>query len=109
MLCFCSRVSCNKKIVDFNVLAVLLYILSTRVGDIHAHMFLIPVHSSFFIIHNFSLTMKDHKRVLFVVMFGDNGYKAQHTMPSGDLLQLTALASLGYGKPVGRSSYRETQ
>jgi hypothetical protein len=38
---FWGRASCNKTIVDFNLLAVLLYILSTRVGEIRAHVVLV--------------------------------------------------------------------
>jgi hypothetical protein len=49
MLCFHGCVSCNKKVVDFKLLAVLLYSFSTTVGKIHAQTFLIHVQSSSFI------------------------------------------------------------
>jgi hypothetical protein len=42
-----------------NLLAVLLYVLSTRVGKIHAHASLIHVHSSGFLMHSFLLTLND--------------------------------------------------
>jgi len=45
--------SSEKNIVDFNLLAVLLYILSTRVGKICAHAFLIHVHSHTFNMRSF--------------------------------------------------------
>jgi hypothetical protein len=44
MLCFHGCVSCNKKVVNFKLLAVLLYSLSTTVGKIHAQTFLIHTY-----------------------------------------------------------------
>jgi hypothetical protein len=78
MHCFHCRVSCKDKIVDFNLLAILLYILPTRVGKICAYAFLIHVHSSSFIRCSFSQTMYDHKHIPFVLMFGDKGYNIPH-------------------------------
>jgi hypothetical protein len=46
-----GHASCHKKIVDFNLLALLLYILSTSVREMSAHTFLIHVHTSSFIMH----------------------------------------------------------
>jgi hypothetical protein len=96
MLRFCGGASCNKIIVDFNLLAVLLYILSTRVRKICAHVFLVHVYSGSCITRSFSLTVNDHKRIHFVLIFGDNGHNTPHTMPSGSLL-----SSLGYVKFIG--------
>jgi hypothetical protein len=48
VICFCGRASCNKKIFDFNLLTVVLSILSARVGEVHAHTFLIHIHSVFY-------------------------------------------------------------
>jgi hypothetical protein len=74
MLCFHGHASCNKKIVDFELLHVLLYTFSTRVDEIYAHVFLIHVQSTSFIMHSLSLTMYDRKRIPVMHMFGDNGY-----------------------------------
>jgi hypothetical protein len=98
MLCFHSHVSCNKKIVNFNLLAVLHYILPTIVSKIHAHVFLIYVHSSSFITCNFSLTVYNFKRIPFVLVFGDDRHNTPHVVTNGSLL-----ASLGYTKYVGGS------
>jgi hypothetical protein len=84
MFCFHGHMPCSKKIVDFNLLAILLYIFSTRVVKICAHMFLIHVHSSSSIICNFShssssiicnfsLTVKS-KCIPFVLIFGYCGH-----------------------------------
>jgi hypothetical protein len=54
MLCF--RVRPATFLYDFNLLAVLLYILSTRVGEIRAHAVLIRTLS-------FHLTLNDRKRI----------------------------------------------
>jgi hypothetical protein len=53
-------VSCSKKVVDFNLLPVLLRIFSTTVRKIHSQPFLTHVHSSSFITHGCSLTVNDH-------------------------------------------------
>jgi hypothetical protein len=86
MLCFRGLASCSKKVVDCKLLAVLLYIFSIRVGEIHAHTFLIHVHSTFFIMRSFSLTLNDCKRIPRLLIFGYNGHSAPHTMPSGGVL-----------------------
>jgi hypothetical protein len=67
--CFCGHAFCHNKTVDFNLLALLLHILCTRVGEICAHNFLIHVHTSYFIMLSFSLTLNDHKCILFVLIF----------------------------------------
>jgi hypothetical protein len=84
--------------VDFNLLAVLLYILSTRVGKLHAYVLLIHVHSSFVITHSFSLTVNDHRHIPLYSFFGDSRHNTPHTMLSGGLL-----ASLVHTKFAGRS------
>jgi hypothetical protein len=63
---------------DLNLLAVLLYIFSIRVGKTHAHEFLISVHSSSFIMHSFLLTVMDCKHIPFVLMFWYN----RHNTPT---------------------------
>jgi hypothetical protein len=123
LLCFCGRISCNKKIVNFRLLAVLLYIFSARVDEIPAHTFLIHVHNSSFIMHSFSLTVNDRKCIPIVLIFGDSG----HSTPTPSALwwptvacwlclgtlssqvKVTHLPLLGYAKTVGRSSYHERQ
>jgi hypothetical protein len=105
MLCLCDHVSCNKKIINFKLLAVLLKIFYTRVGKICAHTFLIHVHSSSFITHSFLLTMNNCKHISFLLIFGDNG----HNTPSHYAFWWTtavywlSLTSHGYAKFVGRS------
>jgi hypothetical protein len=124
MLYFCSPASCNKIIVGFSLLHVLLYILSTRLSEIHAHVLLMHVHSSSFITCSFLLTVNDCERIPFLLMFRDNGHNTPYTVPSGGLLWLTgftwllqghrqklctSVCSLGYGEMVGRLSYNERQ
>jgi hypothetical protein len=79
--------SCDKKIVNFHLLAVLLYILSTIVGKIHVQAFLIHVHSSSFITRSFT----DHEQsqtYSLCTQFGDE----YNTRTQNALWQLTGLS-----------------
>jgi hypothetical protein len=87
-VCFRACASWSNKITDFDLLAVLLYLLSTRVGEICAHTSLIYLHSSSFIARSFSLTVNYHKRTPFLFTSRDNGHSTPNTAPSGGLLQL---------------------
>jgi hypothetical protein len=95
-LCFHSCASCNKKIVSFNPLAILLYLFSTRLGEIRDYVFLIHVHNNSFIKHSFSLTINDHKHIPFVLIFRDIRHNTSHTIPSGGLLCPTGFVWLCY-------------
>jgi hypothetical protein len=53
---------------------------------------LICVHNSYFIMCSFSLTVQNHKRIPFALVFGDSGHSTPQTMPSGSLQQLTGFA-----------------
>jgi hypothetical protein len=100
LLFLLPRVLQQQKIVDFNILAVLLYVLFTRVSKICAHVFLIHVLSRSFIMRSFSLTLNNCRHIPFVVMFGDNRQKTPthcHLMAYYGLL-----ASLGYADTVSR-------
>jgi hypothetical protein len=88
-LCFRACASWSNTIIDFDPLAVLLYLLSTRVGEICSRTSLIYEHSSYFIARSFSLTVNDHKRIPFLFTSRDKGHSTPHTTPSGGLLQLT--------------------
>jgi hypothetical protein len=81
MLCFHGRAFRNKVIVDFNCLAILFHILSTTVGEICAHAFLIHGHSTSFIMRCCSLTEQSQVHP-FVLMSEDN---TSHTMHFGML------------------------
>jgi fatty-acid desaturase len=98
MLCFHGYLLCNKIIVNFNFMALLLYILSTRVSEIHSHTFLIHAYSSHFIMRSFSLTVNNNKCILFVLIFGDDRHNTPHIVPSCSLLAL-----FGCAKFIGRS------
>jgi hypothetical protein len=87
-LCFRACVSWSNKTVDFDLLAVLLYHLSTRVGEICDRTSLIYVRSRSFIASSLSLTVNDRKRILFLFTSRVNGHSAPNTAPSGGLLQL---------------------
>jgi hypothetical protein len=75
--CFFSQ-PCILQQYDLNLLAVLLYIFSIRVGETHAREFLINVHSSSFIMHSFSLTVMDCKHIPFALIFWYN----RHNTPT---------------------------
>jgi len=51
--------------MGFNVIAG----FCERVGKIHAHAFLIHMHTTSFIMRSFSLTLNNHKCITFVLMF----------------------------------------
>jgi hypothetical protein len=102
ILYFCGYASCNKKIVDFIVLAVLLHGLSTRAGKIQAHAFIICVHSSSFNTHSFSLTLNDPKRISLYSSLEATG-TTHHTLYLM-MAYCSIIASLVYAKTVDRSS-----
>jgi hypothetical protein len=76
-LCFRACSSWSNKAVDFDLLAVLLYLLSTRVGEMRARTSLIYVHSCSFIARSFSLNVNDRKRIPFLFTSRDNGHRQQ--------------------------------
>jgi hypothetical protein len=80
MLCFHGRAFCNKIIVDFHLLGVLLYMFSTREGKLHTHALLTHVHSSFSITSSFSLTMTNRKRIPSVFVFWRQQAQHIHTV-----------------------------
>jgi hypothetical protein len=51
--------------MGFNVIAD----FCEGLGKIHAHAFLIHMHTTSFIVCSFSLTLNNHKCILFVLMF----------------------------------------
>jgi hypothetical protein len=82
------------------LLALLLYILLTRVDEIHAHTFLIHMHTSSFIMHSFSLTLNSYECIPLVLVFLDT---------LSLFVEVTHLPSLGYAKTVGRLTYCKRQ
>jgi hypothetical protein len=106
-LCFRACVSWSNKTVDFDLLAVLLYHLSSRVGEVCARTSLIYVHSSSFIGRSFSLTVSDHKRIPFLFTSRDNGHRHQALCVL--LAYCSLMALFGYPETAGRSSYSGTQ
>jgi hypothetical protein len=106
-LCFRACASWSNKIIDFDLLAVLLYLFPTRVGEICARTSIINVNSCSFIARSFSLTVNSHKRIQFLFTSRDNGHR--HQTPRLLLAYCSLMALFGYPETAGSSSYSGTQ
>jgi hypothetical protein len=104
-LCFRACASWSNKTVDFDLFAVLLYLLSTRVGEIFSRTSLIYVHSSSFIARSFSLTVNYHKHIPFLFTSRNNGHR--HQTPRLLAAYCSLMALFGYPETAGRSLLAE--
>jgi hypothetical protein len=106
-LCFRACASWSNKTVDFDLLAVLLHLFSTRVDEICARTSLIYVHSSSFVARSFSLTVNDRKLIPFLFSSRDNGLR--HQTPRLLATYCSLMALFGYPETAGRSSCSGTK
>jgi hypothetical protein len=83
-LYFRACASWSNKTVGFDLLAVLLHLSSTRVGEICARTSLIYLHSSCFIARSFSLNVNDRKRIpfLFTSCYNGHTYQTPRLLPA---------------------------